>query len=341
MNQHYYNYNYVRPVQTQAQVPIPARYNYNQPQVQVYRNLNQNQNIILQQQQKQQQQQPQQQQHSPQTSSLQPRPVSPEIPLKDFIKSILRQRGQIKNEDVLEKVTSGEFLSMYEKAFTSPSIDPENSYENYEFLGDGSSNKCIIFYLYKKFPQLQQPLGFKIMSRLKILYVSKKIFQHIGDQKLGFLPYIKVDPALMETQRFKILTDVFEAFIAATEMIFDSIFELGVGYAVVYTIISSIFDEIHISLKYEDLYDSITRIKELFESREFKSQLGPYNYDYQRKHEERTVMCNVINKGRIIGTGSGLSQGAAQQRAAQEALNNLEKMGFKKTLPEPWASLRI
>lgn len=259
--------------------------------------------------------------------------------LKEFVKHILSNKGGIKDEKTIQEITSDANMKIYEQVFTSPSVDPICNYENYEFLGDSTCNKAIIFWLYDKFPELKNPQGFKIMSRLKILYVSKKIFQHISDQKLGFLPYIRVDPELMKTQRFKVLTDVFEAFIAVTEMVFDSMFELGVGYAVVYNIIANIFKDIKISLKYEDLYDSVTRLKELAEWREFKYQIGSYNYEYHRAQD--FVTCNVINKNKIIGIGTGLSQSAAQQRAAQDALKTLAHYGFKKNPPEPWLSMKL
>lgn len=243
----------------------------------------------------------------------------------------------MKNPDVLEKVTSGNCLNLYEKIFTSPTIDPVNNWENCELLGDVVSNAAIVMILYQKFPQLRHPLGFKVMARLKILYVSKKIFHQFSD-KLGFIPYIKVDPALMEN-RLKVLTDVFEAFIGATQLIFDSNFDTGVGYAVVYAIISSLLNEMPISLKYNDLYDSVTRVKELFEYREFKNKLGPYLYEYQRN--DSGVVCHVINKGKVIGVGQGMSQSAAQQRAAEEALKTMGRLGFKKAIAEPWLSMKL
>jgi dsRNA-specific ribonuclease len=257
--------------------------------------------------------------------------------LQDFVKNILSKYGGVKNPEVLEKVTSSENLEMYEQAFISPSIDPDHSYETYEFLGDAGINKCIVFHLYHRFPQLQKPLGYKVLARLKILYVSKNIFQHIGDEKLGFLPYIKVSQEVLSTQKYKVLTDVLEAFIAVTELIFDKEYKVGIGYAIINEIVSRIFSEIKIDLKYESLYDSVTRVKEIFEFREFKAQLGTYKYEYSR--DDTGVTCKVVSKGSIIGMGKGHSQGAAQHRAAEEAYKFLVSKGFKKPLAEPWASL--
>lgn len=265
--------------------------------------------------------------------------------VKSFVKTILQQRGDVQNPDILEKVTSGDCLKLYEKVFVSPTIDPVNNYENLEFLGDSTVNKCIIWYFYQRFPVLKQPLGFKIMARLKILYVSKTIFQNIGENKLGFMPYIKVSQEMMDRQKYKVLTDCFEAFVAATEMIFDQHFQMGVGYAVVYNIVKSIFDEMNISLRYEDLFDSITRLKELVEFRDFKQSIGAITYQYEHPQDSQGCgqgcVAKVMNKGKVIGTGRGMSQGASQRRAAEEALMYLNRQGYKKQLAEPWASLKM
>ena len=79
------------------------------------------------------------------------------------------------------------------------------------------------------------------------------------------------------------LEDCVESFIGVTEMMIDDVCRPGVGHAVVYDILKSIFDEIAISLKYEDLYDSKTRLKELFDYH--KTTLGKLKYRNERNSE--------------------------------------------------------
>jgi hypothetical protein len=66
------------------------------------------------------------------------------------------------------------------------------------------------------------------------------------------------------------------------------IFCEGVGYAIVYTILKSIFDNMNISLKYEDLYDAKTRLKELCDM--YKTQLTNLNYKY-----EKDIQTNILD----------------------------------------------
>ena len=58
-------------------------------------------------------------------------------------------------------------------------------------------------------------------------------------------------------------------------LIIVNIFMLGVGYYIVYSILKNIFDEKIISLSYNNLYDSKTKLKELFD---FMPSLGKLQY---------------------------------------------------------------
>jgi len=263
-----------------------------------------------------------------------------EMDLKTHIKEILQQRGRVRNENILDQILSDQNMIIYNKAFTHSSIDQDNNYENYELLGDSTSNKCIIFWFFRKYPILRDhPMGYKIMARIKILYFSKVIFKKISDLKLNFEPYIQIDPVIMEKMKYKILTDVFEAFIAATELIFDSTFQIGIGYSVVYNIIASIFDELKITLSYEALIDETTRLKELGENPIFKQQIGILK-EVCNKFNDFEYECHIKNQKQIIiGSGTGKSQKAAKKAATRNALVNLKAQGIFKVPAEPWSLL--
>ena len=53
---------------------------------------------------------------------------------KDMIKTILKL-GKLK-EKYIDVLLDEEGLSVYDKVFTHPSVDPLNNYEFYEILGD-------------------------------------------------------------------------------------------------------------------------------------------------------------------------------------------------------------
>ena len=100
-------------------------------------------------------------------------------------------------------------------------------------------------------------------------------------KNLNFWPFISA--AIEGTERNQkyrnrnkkdLLEDVLEAFIGCTEYLLDEAFRPGVGYGIVYDILESIFNELPMSLEYEDLYDAKTRLKETTDFKDLKALIG-------------------------------------------------------------------
>ena len=288
---------------------------------------------------------------------------------KSMISNIL-SRGRIKPK-YIDVLTSVESLKQYDQAFTSSYLDKKNNYERFEQIGDVTANKFLIWYIYRRFPQLDCTEGVKVAARIKINYGSRAMFAPVAD-KLGFWPYIS---ALTEgternvyyrnTNKKDLLEDVFESFIGCTEYLLDKNFRIGVGYAIVYDILKSIYDEIDISLRYEDLYDAKTRIKETFD---MYKDLGSWQFIEVREKEEnkefgitksyvyqvplgnpntRPIRVKTGNKPDevvyqpqpgwvLLGTGTASRKNDAQQHAASQALINLKRKGWYKSPPSEY-----
>ena len=271
---------------------------------------------------------------------------------KALISSLLR-KGGLKSK-YIKMLTDPEAMKIYGCAFTSELVDPDNNYQVLEQVGDLSGNKFIVNYMYERFPQLDCAEGVKVVARLRINYGAKESFCEIA-RKLGFWEFISATNDLRQRKMKPLLEDVFEAFLGATERILDRRKRVGVGYAIVHDILTSIFNEMHISLRYEDLYDAKTRLKELFDMHE--SSLGPLVYKEQKRDmitfstayrvqggkyaEKVDAHGNVsVNKKRIlggkyvkIGEGSAALKADAQQNAATAALETLNKQGWFKPVP--------
>ena len=267
---------------------------------------------------------------------------------KTLITNVLK-RG-ITKKKYLDILTDDESMDVYSAAFTSELVDADHNYQVYEQLGDLTGNKFIVWYIYRRFPQLKCSEGVKVAARLRINYGAKNSFYAIAE-KLGFWNFISATNDLRQRKMKPLLEDVFEAFIGATESILDDRVKEGIGYAFLYKILKNIFDEMEISLRYEDLYDAKTRLKELFDLH--GEQLGPLVY--QEKREDVITYSNVfrvqggsyevrpngtINTKRIvggryvkIGEGSAALKADAQQKAAVEALRNLNGQGWIKHPP--------
>lgn len=267
---------------------------------------------------------------------------------KRLISSLLK-KGGLRNK-YIRILTSEESMKQYASAFTSELVDEVNNYQVYEQMGDLTGNKFIVWYMYKRFPQLKCAEGVKVVARLRINYGAKQSFSDIA-KGLGFWPYISATNDLRQRKMKPLLEDVFEAFLGVTESILDDKIRIGIGYALVYDILKSVFDEMDISLKYEHLYDAKTRLKELFDM--YESNLGPLVYKETKndlitqsqvfrvnggKYEIRQN--GTINKKRIVGgknillgSGTAALKADAQQNAAKDSLKLLNSQGWVKQVP--------
>jgi len=245
----------------------------------------------------------------------------------------LLMRSRLNSEDRGRLLFLG--MDYFKQAFTSRSADPETNYECFEQIGDMFVNTFIVNYTYKRFPQLETPAGVQVVARVRIKYGSRENLFQIGDA-LGLWPFISASVEQRHDNRKSLIEDVFEAIMGAIGRAIDDFFLPNrSGYRFVYNILESIFDERPMSLKYIDLCDKISILKETFDY--FKDSLGKQKKEYSYDEETQLCTCRLY---RVIGSttafmGQGLAarQPDAEQRAAGEALTHLHRAGFRK--PEP------
>ena len=202
---------------------------------------------------------------------------------KDLITGLL-EKGKLKQK-YIELLTNENSMKKYGNAFTAESrVHPEENYERYEQIGDVGASHFMASYFFRRFPQLECSAGVKVVCRLRINYGAKKSFSDFAD-KLGFWQFITCPEdgnipkrKYRDRHRKDLLEDVFEAFLGCTEYLLDEAFRHGVGYAIVYDILSNIFDKIPISLAYEDLVDAKSRLKETFDLKWISAEIGDIVY---------------------------------------------------------------
>jgi dsRNA-specific ribonuclease len=236
----------------------------------------------------------------------------------------------------IDLLTNDDSLKEYDNAFTSNTAHSEKNYEVYEQLGDLTANKFIVCYMYNRFPKLKCSKAVKIVARLRINYGSKQTFSKIADE-LGFWDYISASEEERNTKKKSLLEDSFEAFIGATEYLLDTKIRNGVGYAIVYDILAKIFDNINISLRYEDLFDAKTRIKELFDHYG-KDNIGVLKYE-ETKNMETKLTTSILyqeHNGKRVKLAEGIAslKADAQQKSAQVGLTKMKMTGFVKPVDE-------
>lgn len=275
----------------------------------------------------------------------------------------LLKRGKLKSK-YIDILTNENSMKEYSKAFTAVTADKVNNYERFEQIGDVTANKFIVWYVYKRFPQLDCTAGVKVVARLRINYGAKATFAPLGE-KLGFWDFISAATEGDERNKYyrnhnkkDLLEDCVESFIGCTEYLIDNAFRPGVGYGIVYDLLSDIFNEMDMSLKYEDLYDAKTRLKETFDAHKL---LGTWKFIDTRENMDgsthtighsilyrippssvkKPIEIKINGELRIkpqpdwepIGQGYASKKADAQQKAADQGINHLRTKGFSKDPP--------
>lgn len=271
------------------------------------------------------------------------------VVFRSFIQGMLQRSGLKKR--YIEEVTNEVGMALYSRAFTHMSIDAEQNYEFLEILGDVTCNKAVVWYIKDRFPVLQNTAGVKVIARLRINLVSKKNFALLAES-LGFGDFISCEKEIREQKGKSLLEDVFEAFFGATEMLLDSVVHPGAGYGICFKILKDVFDGLPISLKYEDLYDPITRLKETFDfyrsnnpGRQCPLLWGSMLFENTKTENGQIVHLFQSDKSthrkKLLSVAEAPLLDDAKQQAASKALQMIEKEGFRRPIPEYYSLLCI
>ena len=114
---------------------------------------------------------------------------------KDLIKMVVRllMKGELKKKYICSLMKEPEVVRYYQRAFTHKTYNSINNYEFFEFLGDGTVNNSVIWYVSRKFPEYELSINpSEVLTRLKITIISKQSLSNMADE-LGFwqsAPYL-------------------------------------------------------------------------------------------------------------------------------------------------------
>lgn len=204
--------------------------------------------------------------------------------------------------------------ALVHKSFANEKFgDPGASNERLEFLGDAVLDLVVAQHLFMQFPEL--PEG--ELSRIRSELVSAPALARLA-RSLSLGRYLCLGRGEEQTggrEKDNLLADAMEA-------VWGAVF-LDSGWERVRLIIVAFIDDQVVNTLQRESHDYKTRLQEEMQA-EFgttpeyilKSQSGP---DHNRLYQV-CVYCNDEE----IGCGSGRSKKAAQQQAAQMALDHLE-----------------
>jgi ribonuclease III len=209
----------------------------------------------------------------------------------------------------------------------------EMSYERLEFLGDAILGMVVARYLYERFPD--QPEGF--MSKMRTKLVNGKMLGFLSE-KIGFPKFAILSKQIEESQgrsNYKIMEDVFEAFLGAIYMDFQTSDDevtlpkgmplvplSGAGYHVVEQWIVHIL-ETHID--FPELIQAKTNFKDmLVRHMQHHAQDAPRFFEVNvvvRNNSKVFTYCVKDRSGAVLGTASAPSKKEAENLAAKAALS--------------------
>lgn len=247
---------------------------------------------------------------------------------ENYISNLLKIGG-VKPE-YIDLLLGPDSMEMYTCAMTTKLADAENNLESLELLGDSTVNKIVVWFMARRFPELLKPVkdNVGILSRLKANLVSKTMYAKIG-RLMHMERFITCTEDQWIAEQTKLVEDSFEALMGALEYQMDLKIRLGVGYAICYNIVSPLYEQQEISLAHKDLYDSVSRLKEVFD--QLRKTLGKTEYD-SKQLPDNTFASDVYSATETrrskIGEGRGKSRKAAELAAAEDAISYLAKRGF-------------
>jgi len=190
----------------------------------------------------------------------------------------------------------------------------EMSYERLEFLGDAILGMIVANYLYIRYPD--QPEGF--LSKMRTKLVNGKMLGYLAEQ-IGFPKFAILSKQVETTNgrnNFKIMEDIFEAFIGA-------IYIDSGDLAIVQEWIINVYEKY---LDFAELIQQRTNFKDtLVRYMQYNLQDIPRFFEisvYTRDNRKVFKYCVKDKCDAVLGTAEGYTRKDAENLAAEQALQH-------------------
>jgi ribonuclease III len=237
------------------------------------------------------------------------------------MKTISQLAGKNRNKlKELEVLLQHEFLdinllqqALIHSSFGFEKLESGQNNETFEFIGDAVLDLAVSDILFRQYPGIREGELTKMRAGLVKETTLAKMARKI---KLGdFLMLGKGEDASQGRKKTSILACTFEAIAGA--MYLDSGYEKTLGF--ISTQFKPLLSEKMTGLIAEDAKSQLQEmLQEQFNQAptyHLEAQVGP---DHAKKF---TISVRFL--GKILGTGSGSSKKAAEQQAAEDAVENL------------------
>lgn len=193
----------------------------------------------------------------------------------------------------------------------------EMSYERLEFIGDAILDMITACYLYQRYPD--QAEGF--LSKMRTKLVNGKMLGFLSE-KIGFPKFVLISKQVEEVQgrdNYKIMEDVFEAFIGAIYVDFEE--DSAKAYGIAEKWVTTIYEKY---IDFAELIQSKNNFKDMLVNymyHTFQDTPRFYEVSIHTDNNQKIFTYSVKDKaGLVLGKGKGASKKEAENNAAKEAL---------------------
>lgn len=196
------------------------------------------------------------------------------------------------------------------------------SYERLEFFGDSVLGMVIAEYLYEHFPEWDQGM----LSKAKATIVQEAPLAETA-LKLGLDQRVELAPSEVAAGgnlRASILADVFEAVIGALY--------LEQGFQMTRWFILEHLQPYLVQVAMGDIgtRDYKSRLQEVAQARWRKTPVYRLVCEKGEAHD-RAFEMNILLDGEVMGTGRGKSKKEAEQAAAKDAIEMIERYDLQRS----------
>lgn len=214
-----------------------------------------------------------------------------------------------------------------------------NNYELFEKLGDKAVNKAINQYLYNRLQdEHDKEFIFRIDKAQSNLHSKEKLSEL--SKKYNFNKLINWKPIVYITSDNNIYwqlkednnydnTDIgedsFESILGLIEVLANRV-RNGLGYVIVYNILSYILDREDISFDLENLVENITKLKEIYDSVRLRTDKNPKYYSTYYKYKLDISFDGQLKTFSI--SKNYLNQKQANEQLAKQAIAYLNSKGI-------------
>lgn len=268
---------------------------------------------------------------------------------EDFLTEKLKS-ANVNDQNINEIFLTKDSIDLFKMAFIHKSYSKEGNYEYFEFIGDSIVNCCLTIYVTRRFPMIKNP---KWTTRI-VQNLKKTRYLALLAEECGFFKYIKYGDEITETiKKFGIneknekymsmMEDTFEAFLGCILKVCEqNSLSSPIAYAICQNFIDNLMDPKTISIKYEDVVDSVTRAKELYQSKLTKrrypqwssSEASEYMYHTKKTKDDGIDMFEVTMYAWPLGDGTvnyknRVKIGFGKSNKLKEATSIAAKNGLK------------